>query len=273
MEGTTPTVLLFNPRTYVAREEGNIICMQDVSCKMRDGVTIYCDIYRPNCAERIPVIISWGFYGKRPGEGMDDWKIMGVPYGAISKMSKHESADPGFWCPHGYAVANVDIRGAGHSEGNLHLFGTRDGLDGYDFIEWIAQQFWCNGKVALYGNSGVAMGLWQIAAAQPPHLTVIAPWEGTSDIYRESVYEGGIFAPDFPEWVIDRTVGTGYIDDVLKMAQEYPAHERILGRQDPEIREHKGPCLRDSLLEPFSPQGLRECVEEDPVKKKMDEDP
>jgi uncharacterized protein len=212
----------FNPRTYVAQKEGNIVCMQDVACKMRDGVTIYCDIYRPDCNEQIPVIISWGFFGKRPGEGMDDWKIMGVPHGVISKMSKHESADPGFWCRHGYAIANVDIRGSGHSEGNLHLFGTRDAQDGYDFIEWLAEQRWCNGKVAMYGNSALAMVQWRIAASQPPHLAAIAPWEGTSDMYRESVYEGGIPAFDFAEWVVDRTVGTGYIDDMLKMAQEYP---------------------------------------------------
>jgi uncharacterized protein len=212
----------FNPRTYVAQKEGNIICMQDVACKMRDGVTIYCDIYRPDCGEQIPVIISWGFFGKRPGEGMDDWKIMGVPHGVISKMSKHESADPAFWCRHGYAIANVDIRGSGHSEGNLHLFGTRDAFDGYDFIEWIAGQFWCNGKVAIYGNSALAMVQWRIAASQPPHLAAIAPWEGTSDMYRESVYEGGVPAFDFAEWIVDRSVGTGYIDDMLKMAQEYP---------------------------------------------------
>lgn len=212
----------FNPRTYVAQEEGRILCMQDVAVKMRDGVTIYADIFRPDTTEKVPLLISWGFFGKRPGEGIDDWKIMGVPSGALSTMAKHESPDPAFWCRYGYAVANVDARGAGHSEGNLHLFGTKDGQDGYDFIEWAAQQYWCNGKVGLAGNSAIAMVQWRIAAQQPPHLAAIAPWEGTSDIYRESIFEGGIPALDFPEGIVARTVGTGYIDDMLAMAKKYP---------------------------------------------------
>ncbi len=211
-----------NPRTYMAQEEGHIICMQDVPCKLRDGVTIYCDIFRPETDEKIPVLISWGFFGKRPGEGIDDWKIMGVPPHAFSTLAKHESPDPAFWCRHGYAVANVDIRGAGHSEGDLHLFSSRDGKDGYDFIEWIAQQYWCNGKVGLAGNSAIAMVQWRIAAECPPHLAAICPWEGSSDIYRESIYEGGIPATAFPEGIVSRTVGTGYIDDMLRMALEYP---------------------------------------------------
>ncbi|CUQ27753.1 hydrolase CocE/NonD family protein [Dorea longicatena] len=43
---------------------------------MRDGVTIYVDIYRPKDKTNIPVIISWSFYGKRPGDGMSEWQIL-----------------------------------------------------------------------------------------------------------------------------------------------------------------------------------------------------
>ena len=88
----------FNPRTYMAQEEGRIICMQDVAVKMRDGVTIYADIFRPDTSEKVPLLVSWGFFGKRPGEGIDDWKIMGVPSGALSTHAKHESPDPAMWC-------------------------------------------------------------------------------------------------------------------------------------------------------------------------------
>ena len=231
-----------NPRTYVAQEEGRILCMQDVSIKMRDGVTIYADIFRPDTTEKVPLLVSWGFFGKRPGEGIDDWKIMGVPSGALSTLAKHESPDPAFWCRHGYAVANVDARGSGHSEGNLHLFGTRDGKDGYDFIEWAAQQFWCNGKVALAGNSAIAMVQWRIAAQQPPHLACICPWEGTSDIYRESIYEGGIPALDFPEGIVARTVGTGYIDDMLAMAKRYPLMNPYWQDKIPDFSKITVPC-------------------------------
>lgn len=89
----------------------------------------------------------------------------------VSDMSKFESPDPGcHGCRHGYAIANVDPRGIGHSEGDFVQFGTQDGKDGYDFIEWAAQQDWCNGRCGLAGNSCVAMTQWRIAAQQPPHL-------------------------------------------------------------------------------------------------------
>ena len=214
----------FNPHTYIF--EDDIQCDQDVGVKMRDGVTIYADIFRPlNYVGKLPVIISWSCYGKRPNEyNGDNFKIMGVPPQTVSNQAKFESPDPGYWCRIGYAVANVDPRGVGHSEGNVELFNTADGKDGYDFIEWITAQDWCNGKAALAGNSCVAMTQWRIAAEQPPHLACIAPWEGTSDQYRESLWEGGIPGIAFPTSAIGSTVGPNYCDDMPAMAYKYPLY-------------------------------------------------
>ena len=103
--------------TYDAGD--GIICERDISVTMRDGVKIYVDIYRPKTDEKIPVIVSWGPFGKRPSEGMDEWKLMGVPPKTVSTMAKFESADPAFWCHQGYAVANCDPRGVGNSEGDV----------------------------------------------------------------------------------------------------------------------------------------------------------
>ncbi len=209
-----------NTRTYIA-EEG-IECMQDVPVKMRDGITIYADIYKPVGEEKVPLIVSWSFYGKRPFEGQSEWQIMGVPPHTVSNMSKFESPDPGYWCRRGYAVANVDPRGIGHSEGDFIQFGTQDGKDGYDFIEWAAEQAWCNGRVALSGNSCVAMTQWRIASQQPPHLACIAPWEGTSDMYRESLCEGGIPAHTFVRLVMKEAIGPNYMDSTPDNLEKYP---------------------------------------------------
>ena len=210
----------FNPRTY--ETEDGFICEQDVPVKMRDGVTIYTDIYRPKDAKNVPCLVSWSYYGKRPGDGMSEWQIMGVPPGTASTMCKFESPDPGFWCHHGYAIANVDPRGVGHSEGDINMFGTKDAEDGYDFIEWIAEQPWSNGKVGMSGNSCVAMTQYRVAAQCPPHLTCIAPWEATTDIYRESIYEGGIPALGFNEFIVASLTGPNLIDDLVEMGRNYP---------------------------------------------------
>jgi len=229
----------FNPRTYIA--EPGIICDQDVAVKMRDGVTIYADIYRPAGQTDIPVIISWSPFGKRPGDIPSDWQTMGVPPGTISKMAKFESADPGYWCHQGYACANVDPRGVGHSEGDVNMFGTQDARDGYDFIEWAASQWWCSCKVGMFGNSGVAMVQWRIAAEQPPHLVCIAPWEGTGDLYRESLFEGGILGM-FSEGIISSVAGLGYIDDNVAMARKYPLMNAYWEDKIPKWENIRIPC-------------------------------
>ena len=212
-----------NQRTYIA--EPGILCKQDVPVKLRDGVTIYTDIFRPEGATNVPAIVNWSYFGKRQQEN-HEWQAMGVPPGAVSRMAKFESADPAYWCHYGYAIVNPDPRGVCRSEGNINMFGTQDGRDGYDFIEWLATQHWSNGKVGMFGNSGVGMVQYRIAAEQPPHLACIAPWEGTGDLYRESLYEGGIPSLGFNSFISGSLVGSGYVDDnsaVAKRSSRWPA--------------------------------------------------
>ena len=209
-----------NPHTYI--DEPGIICEQDIQVTLRDGTKIYTDIFRPEGQTGIPAIISWSMFGKRMAEGSTEWQLIGVPPGTVSKMAKFESPDPTYWCHHGYAVANVDPRGVGHSEGDICMFGTQDARDGYDFIEWLATQPWCNGKIGMSGNSGVAMTQWRIAAEQPPHLTCIAPWEGTGDLYRESLAEGGITMQSFNNFIVGSLVGEHYVEDTAANILTHP---------------------------------------------------
>jgi predicted acyl esterase len=209
-----------NPRSYEAAP--GIICDQDVAVTLRDGIVIYADIYRPVTTEKVPCIVSWGYFGKRPAEGQDEWKLMGVPPKTVSTMAKFEAADPGYWCHYGYAVANVDPRGVGNSGGNLNLWGTQDARDGYDFIEWAAQQSWCNGKLTMFGNSGVCMCHWKIAAEQPPHLACLAAWEGQGDLYRESYCCGGIPNPSYEANIIKEVACKTWVEDTVTMVNKYP---------------------------------------------------
>jgi len=209
----------FNQRTYQVGDD--IICHQDLAVPMRDGTVVYADIFLPKDSKPVPIIISWSPFGKRPGDGLDEWQLMGVPPGTVSRSSKFESADPEFWCRNGYGIANVDPRGIGHSEGDAVFMGTQEGRDGHDFVEWCAAQEWCSGRVSMFGNSGVAMAQLRVAAECPEHLTCIAPWEATGDLFRESLYEGGIPSL-YAESVIGMVAGQGYIEDPLAMADAYP---------------------------------------------------
>ena len=214
----------FDQRTYEVMP--GVICEQDVAVPMRDGVVLYADIFRPaDDTEKVPAILAWSNYGKRPNEYRpDELKAYtpGVPAGSVSDSAKFEAADPEFWCPNGYAVINVDIRGIGHSGGYHEQFGKQDAEDGYDFIEWTAAQPWCNGRVTMAGSSALAISQWHIAAEQPPHLACIAPWEGMSDMYRESLSEGGIPCVKFTNFATAGACGLNGIDDMGAMAEKYP---------------------------------------------------
>ncbi|KAJ5564295.1 hypothetical protein N7513_000537 [Penicillium frequentans] len=95
-------------------------------------------------------------------------------------------------------VLRVWIQRNGYSgEGDFHWWGAQDGRDGHDAIEEIAQLPWCSGRVALAGNSWLAISQWFIAAERPPHLACIAPLEGAADLVRESLFRGGIPNIDF----------------------------------------------------------------------------
>ena len=230
-----------NTRIYDVNDD--IICMQDQAIVLRDGTTIYADIYKPKNAGNVPVIVSWSFFGKRPWEQpVNPMRPMGVPTGTVSDLAQFEAADPMYWCYQGYAVANVDPRGITNSEGELQCFGTQEGKDGADFVEWCAAQEWCNGKVGLFGNSGVGMSQWRIAAEQPEHLACIAPWEATADMYRESLKEGGINGL-FPAFIVYGTRGDSYIDNMVAMAEKEPFVTSPYWQDKiPDFRKIKIPC-------------------------------
>ncbi len=245
-----------NPRTYIA--EPGIICEQDVKMTLRDGTKIYTDIFRPEGKTGIPAIVSWSYFGKRQAEGSTEWQLIGVPPGTVSKMAKFESVDPAYWCHQGYAVANVDPRGVGHSEGDINMFGTQDGRDGYDFVEWLATQPWCNGKIGMCGNSGVAMPHWRIAAEQPPHLACIAPWEGTGDLYRESLAEGGISMKSFASFIIGSLVGENYVDDMAANIETHPFIDAYWEDKIPKWDKITIPCYTTVCWNHFHLRGSME---------------
>jgi putative CocE/NonD family hydrolase len=92
----------------------------------------------------------------------------------------------------GYAVVNQDTRGRWASEGDGYPL-VHEKNDGYDTVEWAAQQPWSNGKVGMFGLS--YMGYTQFAAAvtHPPSLRTIIPNVTFCDAHSIA-YRGGALA-------------------------------------------------------------------------------
>ena len=244
-----------NPRTEIlpkgwkgTRSEGikdDILVEHDVAITVRDGVRLYADVFRPASApaRSTPALICWSPFGKKfNGVGslklMTPWNL-GIPDGTLSGLEKFEAPDPAEWCPRGYAIINVDSRGAFDSEGVMAIMGTQEAEDGYDTIEWLAKQDWCNGKVALVGNSHLAIVQWFIAALKPPSLTCIAPWEGCGDLYREQFARGGIYGGELFDNMITKWMlkGRNGMESFRKMWDQSPTANDWWNDKRPDMKK------------------------------------
>jgi hypothetical protein len=220
-----------NSRTV--RADGMIIDY-DVAVRMRDGVRIYVDIYRPDREGKYPALVCWTPYGKfRSNYDFITEPNVRLHEFNVSKYATFEGLDPIYWCRNDYVIINADSRGAWNSEGDLTYYSEEEAQDCYDLIEWASTQYWSSGKVAMGGVSYLAWTQWKVAAISPPHLVAINPWEGVSDFYREWTFHGGI-----PINRLARTT-SGYsrtrIEDVLEMRKRHPLFDDYWASKNPDL--------------------------------------
>lgn len=203
----------------------DLIVEHDVAIKVRDGCTLYCDIFRPpssdKCEGKIPAIVAWSPFGKKHSGISMMSKVKwgcGVPDGCLSGLERFEGPDPAEYCPRGFAIVNVDARGAGDSDGSIVIMGTQEGEDGHDVIEALAKMDWCNGSVGLAGNSHLGIVQWFIAATRPPSLKAIAPWEACGDLYREQFVRGGAWDNGLFDFITQHVIrGKNGLEDFKEM--------------------------------------------------------
>jgi len=79
-----------------------------------------------------------------------------------------------YFAAHGYPFLTVDVRGRGNSEGSFRPL-IQEAKDGYDVVEWLAKQPYCNGKISMWGGSYAGYDQWATAKEFPPHLATIVP--------------------------------------------------------------------------------------------------
>lgn len=226
------------PPLYRRSIEHGMIIERDVPVKMRDGVTLYVDLFRPVDPNPVPPLISWGPYGKHitTAQTLTAYPMCGVDFDQLSPYTMFEAPDPLYWVPRGYAIVTVDIRGTWYSEGQATYLSPMEAEDFYDLIEWAGTQPWSNGRVGLSGVSYLTIAQWRVAALNPPHLAAINPWEGYSDPYRDAVRHGGI--PETSAWpYIHRRwgVSTTSIEDLATETEEHPFYDAFWQSKVPDF--------------------------------------
>ncbi len=159
---------------------------RNVMVAMRDGVHIACDVYRPKEPGRYPVLYAVSPYIK---------DTVFLP--TMSVYRYRETGNIARWVEKGYVYVHADARGAGQSEGVYERFSPEELRDLYDMVEWCGTEQWSNGRVGMIGESYYGIVQWFAAAQQPPHLACIAPYDASTDLYRNSVFKGGIYFTSF----------------------------------------------------------------------------
>jgi hypothetical protein len=175
---------------------------ETVNMPMRDGTELVTDIYYP-----FPGIPPWA--------------------AVLSRTPYDRTMDPLmllYICDlNGYVMVTQSLRGTGGSQGSPAFFKT-DGWgeeqDGYDAIEWIAGQWWCSGKVGMWGASAFGITQYCASGAAPPSLQCCAPMIATPFLYRDAAYNGGEFRKCLVENWLDY-LGTPWLADTVAAHPNY----------------------------------------------------
>lgn len=137
--------------------------------EMRDGVKLATSVFLPE------------------GEGPWPAVLTRTPYGRTMFGKGSER-----YTKAGYAYVVQDCRGKFGSEGDYVPF-ERVKEDGYDTVEWVGAQAFCNGKVGMSGGSAMGITSNQAAATDPPHLVAAYVVVAPQSRFNEATFVGGVF--------------------------------------------------------------------------------
>ena len=149
---------------------------------MRDGTKLATSVYLPTGKGPWPVVLARSPYSRNS------------PAGGVIAMQATQK---------GYAFALQDVRVMGDSEGKPTIVFRADGWgqrqDGYDTVEWIAEQEWCDGQVGTWGMSALGVTQNMMAPSHPPHLVCQHVAVAFADMYSQCVYQGGAWRRELIE--------------------------------------------------------------------------
>lgn len=201
--------------------------LSNVTIPASDGVNLVGDVYLPGDGTgRFPAVVDMEPYGRSTSTDYVD---------------------------HGYARINTDVRGSGMSGGALCLLCWREQKDVVDVINWIVQQPWSNGHVALFGYSYSAITALLGAAQQPAHLDAVVVGHPPTDPYRDVVWQNGLFDQGFVyQWFAGQTaaqsIGIGYQPQLLDRAQQQFAVETRLAPLDGPLYDERSVLAKMSHI-------------------------
>ena len=154
---------------------------KNIQITMRDGTILRHNMTRPDIDGKFPVLLERTPYNKEGG-------------------SENGVGSPEFFAARGYVVIIQDVRGRFASDGDFYPFkddGNGSNKDGYDTVEWLANQDWSTGKLCTIGGSYSGATQYRNAISNPPDVKAMFVRESSADYSEEWVYRGGAFELGF----------------------------------------------------------------------------
>jgi len=188
-------------------ETHDIVITRDLQISMPDGVVLLADHYAPRQGPKQPAILVRSPYGRR---------------GFFALMC----ASP--FVARGYQVVMQSCRGTAGSGGQF-VYARREREDGLATIEWLKQQEWFSGELAMLGGSYLGFVQWAVAAEAGPELKALVPQITTSN-FNSFRFQGGSFTLETSlNWSVGMTTGS-LINVSLKNILRMGRRERDLAR-------------------------------------------
>ena len=151
-------------------ETHDMVIKRDIEVPMPDGVVLFADHYAPRSGPKRPTILVRTPYGRK---------------GFFSFVFAHP------YVTHGYQVFVQSCRGTAGSGGEFR-YARNERADGLATIEWIKQQDWFSGDLAMAGGSYLGFVQWAVAADAGPEMKALVPSITSAD-FNHFRFQGGSF--------------------------------------------------------------------------------
>jgi predicted acyl esterase len=150
----------------------------------------------------------------------------------------------------GYVFVALDVRGTGCSGGVFSgPLSPREIDDGVEVVDWLAEQGFCDGQVALVGPSYLGANQLLVAARQPRALRCIAPAVAPIDFYRDWTHRGGI--PSHQNWAAHTFLARANQPNRSRgPALAFYYNAMAADEDGPQFRERSPEALLDSIRVP-----------------------
>lgn len=162
-------LLLLGGASPPAQVSPEVRVEKNVPARMRDGVILRADVYRPAVPGRLPALLQRTPYSKNDRDSARRFSAIAA---------------------RGFVVVVQDTRGRYTSDGVARPHDEAD--DGYDSVQWAASLPGVDGRVGMFGGSYLATTQLQAATRQPPALVALFPASSYSRRH-DMVFQGGAF--------------------------------------------------------------------------------